>query len=460
MIRWWKQWRRRRREEPITQRARELREFVYLDEVSVISLLSSRLGKLPSEFMDSLANTSTAEVNANAEANAASIFKSRIGSRYETSSTEGSQVISKATIQASFKKLHEIEEEEGGLVLRPVLSSESPPSREAIHKALMAGVIDDDLQPWVVATDSLRRGRLAEVDVELQADPAFRISAIFTTLKEIADESADLLAQVHRIDFEKSLEVNRILEKLMGDLVPLRCLVVDYEVINTGSQIFLIHRGALEQLSEAERPATRPLYLVGVTEQALFWKDIRRVLFSRARFRVLCRLNYEGLRTTWTAVKMVDVLGEVAPALKSEIDIFGPGMLELMTERTTRRNFVEPRLGALITFGEQLAQHLGLELDHNDRRQIQILASESADRLTSVPESRKAFTQITELLDRRSSSEIDPVVVAKLRVWACQQHGLTPGGSAVRTDVATLPRTMNGDSDNEFLDGEIIAIYW
>lgn len=48
MIRWWKQWRRRRREEPITQRARELREFVYLDEVSVISLLSSRLGKLPS----------------------------------------------------------------------------------------------------------------------------------------------------------------------------------------------------------------------------------------------------------------------------------------------------------------------------------------------------------------------------------------------------------------------------
>lgn len=43
MIRWWKQWHKRRREEPVAQKAMELREFVYLDDVSVTSLLSSRL---------------------------------------------------------------------------------------------------------------------------------------------------------------------------------------------------------------------------------------------------------------------------------------------------------------------------------------------------------------------------------------------------------------------------------
>lgn len=459
MIRWWKQWRQRRRERLTAQRATELREFVYLDDVSVISLLSSRLGKLPSEFTDTLANTSTAGVNANAEAKAASILKSNIGSRYETSWTESSQVLSKATIQATFKRLHHIEEQ--SLVLRPALSSESPPVSEKVRKILKSGDGDTDAHPWVVATDDLRRGQLAEVEVELQADPAFKISAIFTTFKELADESADLLGQIDRLDFEKSIELNKVLEKLMGGLVPLRCRIVDYEVISIRSQAFLIHRRALEQLPPAERPATRPLYLVGVTEQSLFWKDIRRVLFSRARFRVLCRLNYEGLRPKWTAVKMVDVLGEVAPTLKSEMDIFGPGMLKLMAESNAAHgNYIEPRLRALSTFGEQLAQHLGLELDDNDRRQIEMFASENADLVTSVPESRKAFTQITEFLSTRSSSEVNPIVVANLRVWACQRHGLAPGGSAVRTETVTPPRVAGDDGDNEFLDSEIIAIYW
>lgn len=459
MTRWWKQWRQRRRDEPIAQRAMDLLEFVYLDDVSVISLLSSRLGKLPSEFTDTLANTSTAEVNANAEANAATILKSRIGSRYEASWTENSQVLSKATIQATFKRLREIEEQ--SLVLCPVLSSKSPPGNEKIQETLTSGIIDDDTHPWVVTTEDLRRGQLAEVEVELQADPAFKVSAIFTTFKELADESADLLGQTDRLSFEKAIELNRVLEKLMGDLVPLRCRVVDYEVISTGSQTFLIHRRALEQLPEAERPATRSLYLVGVTERSLFWKDIRRVLFSRARFRVLCRLNYEGLRTTWTAVKMADVLGEVVPALKREIDILGPGMLKLMAEsNTTHGKFIEPRFRALSTFGEQLAQHLGLELDDNDRRQIEMLASETADLITSIPESRKAFTQITEFLTMRSASEIiDPAVVANLRVRACQQHGLFPGGSAVRTETVAIPHAVDDDGD-EFLDTEIIAIYW
>ena len=336
MIRWWKRWRQRRREEPVAHRAIKLREFVYLDEVSVTSLLSSRLGKLPSEFVETLTNARKAEVNANSEASAAAVLKSRIGSRYETSWTENSQVLSKATIQATFKRLHDIEEQ--SLTLRPIFSSESPPVNQRIQKALTSGVFDDDMHQWIISVEDLKRGRVAEVEVELQADPSFRVSAIFTTFKELADESADLLSQTDRLDFEKVIELNRVLEKLMGDLVPLRCRVVDYEVIGTGNQVFLIHRRALENLSETERPATRPLYLVGVTEQSLFWKDIRRILFSKARFRILCRLNYEGLRTTWTAVKMVDLLEEVAPALKREMDIFGSGALKVMGRRATTRS--------------------------------------------------------------------------------------------------------------------------
>src|SRR5436190_1821131 len=109
----------------------ELREFVYLDEVSVTSLLSSRLGKVPSEFSDS----------------------------------------------------------------------------------------------------DLRRGRLVEVEVELQADPVFRISAIASAFSELIEGKKRLFAGVDLDAFENVEEINDLLQKLMAGLIPLKCRVTDYVII-------------------------------------------------------------------------------------------------------------------------------------------------------------------------------------------------------------------------------------
>jgi hypothetical protein len=52
MFEQFKAWRQRRRAAPAERKQNALREFVYLDDVSVTSLLSSRLGAIPSEFTD------------------------------------------------------------------------------------------------------------------------------------------------------------------------------------------------------------------------------------------------------------------------------------------------------------------------------------------------------------------------------------------------------------------------
>ena len=456
-MRWWTS-RRQRREEASTQKARDLREFVYLDEVSVTSLLSSRLGKLPSEFTDTLTSAKKAELNSSAEASAPAIFKSRIGSRYESSWSENTQVLSKATVQATFKRLYD--EECESLVLRPVPPGCEAPDTDKIVEALRQGSAHGNLDPWVLDQSTLRRGRLAEVEVELQADPAFRASTIINVFKELADESSEFLGAAGA-DFDQAIELNRVLEKLMGNLVPLRCRLVDYEaVIGNGADGPLVHARAMEQLAGDQRPHTGPVYLVGVTEQPLFWKDIRRLLFSRARFRVLCRLNYDGLRDAWTPVKLVEVVGEIAPSLEHEMNIFGSGALTAMLEATsTHGKFVEPRVRALITFGERLAEQLDIELTEDMRQEIGALASENADRLTAVAESRKGFTEIATLLNGRYQRELDRVALANLRVSVCRQHGLMPGGSGVRNDTITFPRATNVN-DGRFIDAEIVAIYW
>ena len=59
------------------------------------------------------------------------------------------------------------------------------------------------------------------------------------------------------------------------------------------------------------QPEAYPAFLVGVAQSDLFWKDIRRVLFSQARYTVFCRLATSGLTDRWGPVKMADVFSGI-----------------------------------------------------------------------------------------------------------------------------------------------------
>lgn len=455
MIQKLKKWRQRRRENEATQRNLELREFIYLDEVSVTSLLSSRLGKVPSEFTETITDSMKAELNSSIAANAA-VAKASIGSRLESNRTEDTKVVSKATIQATFKRLFEMEEK--SLVLRPVVATELAPSREAAQK--MTTAADGSfIPPWRVPSEWLIRGSLIELEVELQADPAFRVNTIISSFAELANESKTLRSYADQGDFERALELNNVLAKLMVGLVPLRCRVLDYVAVATSHGSVLLHRRILDQLTPDERPSCQDVFLVGVAETALFWKDIRRVLFSKSRFRVLCRVNGDGLSSSWTPVKLVDVLGEVTPDLERQVGMLGAGALKTMVAGASQHKFIEPRLRALTTFGELVATKLGVKLGDDERKRIERIASESADLLTSVPESRKAFTEVVDFLKSRTSGTIDAVEVARMRVSACAQHNLLPGGATSIVESVILPEIAGPDNER-FIEAEIIAIYW
>jgi hypothetical protein len=360
--------------------------------------------------------------------------------------------------RASFKQLYEMEE--GSLALAPIINSEPTPTADAVRVFLETGTHDKSLAPWVVDPDVLQRGQLVEVEIELRADPTFRVSAIVTAFKELAEESSELIGQADRQGFEKAIELNRVLEKLMGNLVPINCRLTNYEVIQVRGRKWLLHRRTLDQLPRESRPTTSPVFLVGVTEQSSYWKDIRRVLFSQARFRALCRLNDDGLQNTWTPVKMVDVLSEIAPTLVHEMGVFGSGALKAMVEGTaTYGTFVEPRYKALLSFGDELARYWSIELDDEDRQEVEARAAETADMLTSVPDSRKAFTQISDRLAEKYGKTVDKETVAKLRVRACQKNGLYPGGSGVRAETVMFHDTED-EATEDHLDAEIVAIYW
>ncbi|KAA0234619.1 MAG: ATP-dependent zinc metalloprotease FtsH [Acidimicrobiales bacterium] len=106
----WQGWRRRRRREKAAKDTTDapLRECVYLDEVSVYSLLSSRIGALVTELTETETKSLTGEAEGIASSNVG-IAKGEARARTEATSTRGTQVLRKSIVQTTFKELVEYE---------------------------------------------------------------------------------------------------------------------------------------------------------------------------------------------------------------------------------------------------------------------------------------------------------------------------------------------------------------
>ncbi|RPK78203.1 hypothetical protein EES45_18480 [Streptomyces sp. ADI97-07] len=426
---------------------------MYLDEVSVTSLLSSRTGAIPSEITDTMSTSSRSEVTRGLEADI-KILKPSMGSVLENTRTQDRQVLRKATIQATFRDLYKNERER--LTICPVPESVDLPSGSQLY-ALMDSperILDS---PWIISSERLARGNLIEVEVELQADPIFRVSAFFSSFLDMITDSEELAGQVDQAQASKVREFNGILERLRVGLIPIRCRLVDYQTFATTRGEYLIHRRLVEALPEDRRPALTPAFLVGVTEQDLYWKDTRRILFSDAEVRILCRLNKLGIQSTWNSVKLADMVGSLLPEFSEMMNSFGSDALNAMMTNTGGGGTHDSNAETLVTFASLIATDAGISLSDEERAEVQRLAMENSHLLEGeLPEIRAAFTSISDYVLTQHGAELDAERVSSLRTRARSQAGLRQGLAIQGTSSAPAPDTEQG----RFLDSEVIAIYW
>lgn len=457
-VRWWiRQWRRRRASR---ERKAVLREFVYLDEVSVYSLIASRLGPIATEFTETEAASLQRE-SAGSLGSYLGIAKGEVSSRDLSAHTQGSQVLRKSIVQTTFKELYELERD--SLALRPLPGDARTPALQSVQDLVdrTKDLADDG---WVVRPDDLERGRLLEVEVRLEAEAIFRVSAVFSAFLEIVEETPEMFAlEMYGINLHQAKSINRILSKLLVGLVPVRGYAADYGVVQVGETSLIVHRRLLEQLQMTDSVRIHPLYLVGVAEQSLFWKDTRRILFSKAQFRVMCRIAEGGVQSFWTPVKLAHVLETVAPGLSQQMDALGENAFAAMTSaaRTNRGADQNQRLmrSALCAYSTLLADHYGKQLEEDHLKAVEVLADEHCTSFGSQKARRQAFEAIAKFLMNHLGIEREPEVFACYRAAALGDAGLDVFGRPI--PVATpdgIPET--GASEGRFLDCEFIAIYW
>lgn len=441
-----------------------LREFLYLDETSVHSLYASRFGPIPSEYTSTSGWTRQAEIGGTLEANAPGL-KSALTPRVSSSENRSEQVLRKASVQATYKEWYNFERD--AILLRDANARKQPSAKTL--EALTALAEKKQQNPWIVKSDNLHRGTLLELQVELRAAHIFRMSSIVSEMIDIFRDLPQSIVALHEqvVPVESMV---RLIERFLVGLIPIESRAIEFITFTYGEQEYIVHRALLRALRPSERPPTGDLYIVGVTERDLYWKDIRRILFSKPQVTVLVRVGTDKVQTEWNEVKLLDLLGELDPTAVSKVREGLLGIDSTSVSGPTHQTedvLYEKRVEALEYHARRVLQSsLGDENSTAHRTDIitaiSAKAREEAQNFDSSEARRRAFREIEGMIASGIGFHLDPDLGPELRtksLLACglDRHGHLEAGSQSALSI------LAADSENDqerYIDSEIISISW
>lgn len=409
--------------------------------------MASKDGAIPTEFTDSNTRLLRGELSATSEATVG-LGKATGGTKLEASHTAASQIVRKAIIQSTFRRLR-------ATILSEVLfttarEAEVPTLAWSSLERLLA---DAETSGHAYKSGALQRGRLVELTVELDADILFRASTMIDVFGDLHQEMPEhMRGQLSGIS--DAMAMGRVLEKLLAGLVPLRCRVVDYCAIKIDGQDWVVHRRILEQAPF--RVESFPLYLVGVAEQALFWKDLRRILFSRVPVQVLGRIAKPSVHTSWQPVKLIDVVGQFAPEFASSMTAVSRAMNRSLPlpDRAMQSEMLFER--ALVRYARSLAELAHTSLVGANLKVLSALAASKRSVASSEYDLQvDAFKDVGEATVDRLGISVDHGQVVNLRRATMLQL-------QEEVQAAAASRDNDGPVSDEcrYLDCEVVAIYW
>ncbi|MFN7128645.1 MAG: hypothetical protein ACK4OJ_06225 [Brevundimonas sp.] len=448
----WKRWRAKvATAKVVAKRAKmPLREFVYLDEVSLRSLLSSQKGEITDTTSQQLADTVLAEAGGKASVDA-QVAKAELTSRFQTTNSSTLQTSKKATVQSWFRELH------GLPGLRLIEAGADP------HAAPTVTALLETQDPSVLLPVSrLGRGELVEFRVKLSADPVFHLGTLVSEFSGMADDFPDMFSAKNADEtLREMLPINKILQRLLAGLIPVRGLAVDYRVVRVEDVDYVVHEKAVAALGLE----SRALEVVGVTEHLAYWKDIRRVLFSHAEFTVLSRVARPGLHDSWTPVKLADLFRQLAPDLVEQINAAGrlPFMTPVIPTPTTTDIGEARMVEALRVYASAALEEAGIVLVPETNESLEHLIQSVSDRHGSVSDQRSAFVRIGQWLSETVGVVMTAAEDLKLRDRARIETGLSLFPALAASDQgssASSSAPVQTHDEARVLDVEIIAIYW
>jgi hypothetical protein len=283
----------------------DLKEFVYLDEAALISLLSSTTGGITQQQTTSQKQRISSSITGSL---------GPIGASVGGEEVQSTETVQKYVIQSNFKELYEIRKK--NLAISD--HAELQPNVDAI------AVEDTDFeflqQEYSPETQTISRGRLIEVDATLRSSEIYEYFQVFDAFEDIVESfsTEEEFQQQLREEGVSTDEIAMILDLmdiLMAGLVPIECKFSNYAVCGDNNNVIVNKEWASGRDVESE-----DLYLSGFIDEENLWQEPSRVLFSENEFTVYARLDSPSPGKDWSPLKLVDILNSVFPDAAQEIE--------------------------------------------------------------------------------------------------------------------------------------------
>jgi hypothetical protein len=409
----------------------QLREFIYLDEVSLQSLLVSLHGELTEKKSITDSTSNTRNVSGNIDTNNLAPLKLGFTAQYQSGKSSATQTETKATVQSWFRELYET----------PNILGVQP--------------LEDGDQDIIVKSSALQRGTLAELQVVLATDPYFNVVTSISEFFKLSENISELNGYS---EIKWQIE---LLQQLLAGLIPIKAEILNYRALKTGDDTYLVHEDKVTGVSTSKIKVN----LVGVTELSAYWKDIRRVLFSNQEFRVLCRISRPGLVQDWNPIKLLDLFGNVFPQkeihnVKEMLKLLSYNVDAASTAETDNDASSKMRL-ALEEYIKSSCEHAGGEIGSDEVEGIikEVLKGNFDE--GSMGDRKVLYEKVDgELVSLKI--DVPPNIRVTLRESSSEKAGLshrlfTSAPSEVKKVEEKEEKSV---AEELFIEAEIIAIYW
>lgn len=376
----------------------QLREFVYLDETSVESLLASLDGEVLTGVTESRSKGYELGLSATGTALGVPTGVSPSATRSRSVTVEEQR---KSVAQSAFARLRSRHLDH----LR--LEADSRAGSGQRRTLDRSGDLD---------VSTLHRGDLVEVDAVLGASEVFRVKTVIDSMIGVAETFPDSIPPSALSAIRQGAPIGALLGSLSQGMIPIEGEVVGYRSVENSGERWIVPT-AVASAMEKSGWSSEPLIIVGVTLSPLYWQDTRRVLFSDYKYRLLGRLVHDGVKPSWSSVKLADVLKNVNSELSETFESLGPMFLKALQDGPgvdSVEGLNEAGVGQLLSYSRSVAAAADLGWTPSLREKVFQVVSDSS-RQPSVEDWAATQRDIDDAVFSMTCNRVIPGRLAAIR---------------------------------------------
>lgn len=410
----------------------DLREFVYLDEISVRSLLASTgEGGIVSETVDEemRRRRSGSNVGGSVSAGPASV-NAKVSEESEHQKTRV-ETRNYDLIQSKFTRLYKSDVVEKKLALNQI-----PKEDESINDPFSG-----------LTTSELTRGDVIELRVNISANLLFRL---YRTISYFADAFEDQIDS----DTEEMLE---LIGSSLGNRIPVVGKAVDYKVVDEEDGK-TIKRSA--ELDSDKKEDTEDLEIVTLLNLDSLWVNPIQTLFNNDRFVVYCRVEDVDIER-WYPLKVTRAINSLSePAAENLNREFEQGLQDVRNQLSEIQNFTDWSTGSAAQWSQDIQQYTESLEDEYDQdvsedEQEQLIVEalgtiDVGDEVSQTAQRKKVFNAYTDSFIEMF--DLDPISSEKRQ--QLRSDTSETDGARNQTD------RLEGSSNVFRIEAKTVAMYW